>query len=194
MQIPKPTEADAAGLGQRHEGPHGERSGEQLFAELVGPADHPEGRAQDRDPVAEAFGLLEAMGGEEDRHAALAEPDEQFVDVAGSDWIEAGRRLVEEQHLRVTEQRPRQGDPLAETLRQGAACVVGPVGQIDRLQGVSNAIARVGHLVQVGETFEVLDHAQSEIQARRLGHDRDPPADLHAVLGRERDARDPRRA
>ena len=47
-----------------------------------------------------------------------------------------------------------------------------------------------GHLVEVGEAFEVLHHAQAQVQARRLGHDRDSTTDLHAVLGRERDSRD----
>ena len=48
--------------------------------------------------------------------------------------------------------------------------------------------------VEVGETFEVLDDAQAQVQAWRLGHDRDPSADLHAVRRRERDTRDRGRA
>ena len=52
----------------------------------------------------------------------------------------------------------------------------------------------VGHLVQVGEALEVLEHAQPQVQPRRLGHDRDPPPDLDAVLGRQRDPGDRRRA
>ena len=54
--------------------------------------------------------------------------------------------------------------------------------------------ARVGHLVQVGEALEVLEDAQPQVQTRRLGHDRDPAPDLDAVLGRERDPGDSRRA
>ena len=78
--------------------------------------------------MAEALSLLEAVGGEEDRDAALAEVVDQVVDVAGGGGVQAGGRLVEEQHLRVAEQRPGQGDPLAQALGQGAACIVGPVG------------------------------------------------------------------
>jgi hypothetical protein len=59
---------------------------------------------------------------------------------------------------------------------------VGPVGQADGPQGAVNAIVRVGRLVEVGETFEVLGHGQAQIQARRLGHDRDPPADLDTIV------------
>ena len=50
------------------------------------------------------------------------------------------------------------------------------------------------HLVQVGEAVEVLGHAQPQVETRRLGHDRDPAADLHAVLRREREPGDRRRA
>ena len=134
------------------------------------------------------------MGGEEDRHPAAAERGDQLVDVAGGDRVQAGGGLVEEQHLRVAEQRPGQGDPLAQPFGQRAAGIVGPVDQVDRPQGAVDAIGRVGHLVQVGEALEVLDHAQAQIQARRLGHDRDPPADLHPVVRRQRDPTDERRA
>jgi hypothetical protein len=68
------------------------------------------------------------------------------------------------------------------------------VGQVDGPQGVVDAIARVGHLVEVGEALEVLEHAQAQIEARQLGHVRDPSADLHTVLGRQRESGDRRRA
>jgi hypothetical protein len=50
---------------------------------------------------------------EEDGHTAPAELVDQLMDVAGGGRVQAGGRLVEEQHLRVAEQRPGQGDPLA---------------------------------------------------------------------------------
>jgi hypothetical protein len=51
--------------------------------------------------------------GEEDRHPALAQRDDQLVDFAGRHGIEARGRLVEEQNRRVVEQRPGEGHPLA---------------------------------------------------------------------------------
>src|SRR5450755_2126445 len=56
--------------------------------------------------------LLEPVRAEEDRDAVLTEVVDQLVDAAGGDRIQARRRLVEEQHPRVAEQRPGQGDPL----------------------------------------------------------------------------------
>jgi hypothetical protein len=99
------------------------------------------------------------MRGQEDRHTTAAQRVDQLMDVAGGDRIQAGGRLVEEQHLRVAEQRPGQSDPLAPALGQGAAGIVGPVGQADGPQSAVNAIGRVGGLVQAGEAFEVLGHA-----------------------------------
>ena len=39
--------------------------------------------------VADALGLVEAVRGEEDRHAALAEPVDQCFDVACGDRVQA---------------------------------------------------------------------------------------------------------
>ena len=181
---------DAARVGQRDDRPDRERPVEQLLAQVVGPADRAQGRVQDRDAVAEALRLFEAMRGEEDRDAALPEPEDQLVNLASGDRVEAHGWLVEEQDLRIAEQGAREGDPLAETLRQRSAGVPCSIGEVDRLQGAVDATARVRHLVQVGEALEVLEDAQAQVQAGRLGHDRDPAADLHAVLGRERESGD----
>ena len=123
----------------------------------------------------------------------LAQLGDQLMDVPGCDRVEAGGRLVEEQHLRVAEQRSGQGDPLAQALGQRAAGIAGPIGQVDGAQSALDAIAGVGHLVEVGEAYEVLGHAQAKVEAGRLGHDRDPPADVHSVLRRQRDSGDRRR-
>src|SRR6266545_4105528 len=63
---------------------------------------------------------------------------------------------------------------------------------------LSSALARatgwVGHLVEIGETPEVLGHGQTQVQARRLRHDRDPPADLDTIVRGQRGATDDRSA
>jgi hypothetical protein len=114
---------------------------------------------------------------------ASAERDDQLVDVPGGGRVQAGRGLVEEQDLRIAEQSPGQGYSLAQTVRQGAAGIAGPVDQVHRPQCAVNAIRWVGRVVQLGEAFEVLDYAQAQVEPRGLGHDRDPPTDLHAFSG-----------
>ena len=66
--------------------------------------------------MAEPLGLLQPVRGEEDRHSALAERGDQPVDFAARHRVKARRRLVEEQHGGVVEQRSRQRDPLTQTL------------------------------------------------------------------------------
>ena len=88
------------------------------------------------------------------------------MDLARRDGVETGRRLVEEQHLGIAQQRSRQRRPLPQSLGQGAARVGGSGGQVHRGQGSVDACARPGHLVQVSEALEVLAHAQAEIEPR----------------------------
>ncbi len=179
-----------ARIVERGDGRHRERPREQAVTQLAGPADRAQGRVEDGDAVAQPLGLLEAVGRQEDRGAALAQARDQLVDLAGGDGVEAGRRLVEEQHLRVAEERSRQGDPLAEALGQRAATVRRPVREVHRGEGPRDPLHRVVHLVEIGEALQVLLDAEARIQARRLGHDGDPPADLDAVRGREGEAAD----
>jgi hypothetical protein len=157
---------DAVRIGERDERPDGERLGAQLLAKLVGTGYRAQGRAKDGDTVAQALGLVEAVRREEDRDAALAELVDQLVDVAGGDRIQAGGRLVEEKHLRVAQQRPCQGDPLAEPFGQRTAWIASPVGEVDGPQCQADAFTRYGRLVEAGETFKVLGYAQPEVQAR----------------------------
>ena len=102
---------DLTWVRERSGGRDRQRPGEQAVAELIGPADRAQGRVQDRDPVAQALGLLEAVRRQEDRHPLLAEPVDELVDLARGDRVEPRRRLVEEQHLRVAEQRPGRARP-----------------------------------------------------------------------------------
>ena len=88
------------------------------------------------------------------------------MNLASGDRVEADGRLVKEQDLRIAEQRPRQGDPLAEAFRERPAGILRPVGEVDRPQSKVDATARVRHLVQVGEALEVLEDAQAQVQAR----------------------------
>ena len=58
-----------------------------------------------------------------------------------------------------------------------------PVGEVDRSQGAIDALADVGQLVEAGEALEVLGHGETQVEPRRLGHDRDSLADIDAILG-----------
>src|SRR6202012_5619054 len=55
----------------------------------------------DRHPVGEALRLVHVMGGEEDRLAERPQSRDHVPELAPRRWVEAGRRLVEEEELRV---------------------------------------------------------------------------------------------
>ena len=171
---------------QRSARPNVEGPRKESIPELVGPADHPQRPVEDGHAVAQAFGLLEPMRGQKDRHALFAKPDDQLMDLAGCDGVEARGRLVQEQHARIAQQRSRQGHALTKTLREHAARIVPAVAEVDRLQRAFHPFVWLGHFVEIGEALEVLDHAQAQVKPRRFRHDRDPAPDLHAVLGRQR--------
>jgi hypothetical protein len=67
------------------------------------------------DPVGELVGLLQVLGGEEDRDAAgdeIADDRPHRVAAAG---IQAGRRLVEEDQPRIADQGHGQVEPASHT-------------------------------------------------------------------------------
>src|SRR5581483_12290138 len=66
--------------------------------------------------------------------------------------------------------------------------------QVDGPKGSMDALAWLRDLVKVREARQVVLDTEPQVQARRLRHDRDPPSDLHPVLGDEREAGDRGRA
>ena len=143
--------------------------------------------------MAQPFGLLQPVRGQEDRHAPLAQRRDQVVDLARRHGIKARGRLVEKQHRRVVEQRPGQRDPLTQPLGQRPAQVTGTVFEVDRPQRPADAPANVVELVEPGEALQVLQHRQTQVQTRGLGHDRDPRADRRTIPRAQRDPGDDRR-
>jgi hypothetical protein len=67
----------------------------------------------DREAVAQRVGLLEVVGGEEDRRPQLAELPDLLPHARPRLGIEAGRRLVEEQDLRPVDDPEADVEPAA---------------------------------------------------------------------------------
>ena len=74
------------------------------------------------------------MAREDDRHALVGEAADEHAHVAHPGRVEAGRRLVEQQQLRVAQQRGGDAEPLAHAVRVAADPVAGAIGELDRLQ------------------------------------------------------------
>ena len=129
------------------------------------------------------------MRGQEDGDAAVTQAVDQALHVARRDGIEARRRLVEEEDGGVGEERASEADALAQALREIAGEIVRAGLEADRLERVPDSV-RVPDAVEPGEELEVLRHCQAQIEARSLGHHRDPLPDLDPIRRRERKARD----
>ena len=65
--------------------------------------------ADDPDAVGELIGLLEVLGGQEDRRALVVELLDLLPDRLAADRVEAGGRLVEEEDARARGRAPRRG-------------------------------------------------------------------------------------
>ena len=55
--------------------------------------------------------LVHVMGREEDRFPELAQPAYHLPSVTPGAWVEAGRRLVEEQEIGIADERERDVEP-----------------------------------------------------------------------------------
>ena len=87
------------------------------------------------DPVGELLGLVEVVRRQEDGLAEPAQRADELPGVAARGGVEAGRRLVEEDELRVADERDRRGRAAASGRRRASsrarrACASRPTSSI----------------------------------------------------------------
>ena len=88
----------------------------------------------DADAVGELVGLLEVLRGEEDGHPELVvEPPHLLPHAGAADRVEAGGRLVEEQHVGVVHQRGGEVEAAPHAARVGVDAAVERVAEVDEL-------------------------------------------------------------
>src|SRR5439155_9440992 len=111
---------------------------------------------------------LQDVGREENRLPFLAEVLEYVFHLAGALRIEANRGLVEEEHLGVVEQGPRQRAILPHASRVARKEIVAPLPQVEELeQRLDAAIPKAGlDVVEVAGKLEELSSAQLVIEGR----------------------------
>ena len=96
--------------------------------------------------------------------------------------IESVRRLIEQQQLRVGEQRPTDAKALAHAKRVAANALVRPLGQANPLQRPVDAGLGLGATDSRGD-LKVLAPGQKRVEARLL-HDRADVGERRAALTR----------
>src|SRR5689334_21645719 len=105
----------------------------------------------DRDAIAEPLGLVHIVGREQDRAARGLELLDEVPDLAARLWIEPRRRLVEEEQIRVADDRAGDGQSLLL-----------PAGQLTN--------PAVTLLVELDESNDVVDRSARRIEAAKQSH------------------------
>ena len=98
--------------------------------------------------------------------------------------VQAGRRLVEEQHRRAEDQRGRQVEPAAHAAGVGLGGPLRGLGQLEALEQLVGAGARVGarHVVELADHLEVLEAGQVLVDRGVLAGQPDLGAQRGGVL------------
>ena len=110
---------------------------------------------QDHDLVGEPVGLLEVLGGEDDRGAGGGQVADHVPHGLAGGRVEPGGRLVEEQHARGGDQAGRQVDAAARPageLADPSACGLVQVEPVDEVAGPA-----AGGAAQAGEAPDQLE-------------------------------------
>ena len=182
--------ADGASLSRQ---PDGDDVGADLGLELVRRAprdDH--ATVDDREPVAEAVGLLEVVRRQEQRHALGLQPPQLLPERGARGRVDAGRGLVEEQQARPVHEPAGQVDAPAHAARVRAHLPVGGLHEPEQDEQLVGARARLRarEAVQAAHHVQVLAAGGVARQAGLLHREADRAAHgaglAHDVVARDR--------
>ena len=144
----------------------------------------------DGDAVAERVRLVQVVRGDEDGHALGAQPAHLVPHVRAALRVEAGGRLVEEDHLGLVDDAERDVDPAPLAARVGLALAVGVLGELEASSDRAARRSGVGlaDAVEPGLQHQLLARGRVVPGAAALGHVPDPAAHLARVAcaGRRR--------
>src|SRR5438552_2827605 len=131
---------------------------------------------EEADLIAELLGLLENMGGEDDRLAPLAEIRQVFLDDRRVDRIEARKRLVQDQDLGVVDDRRDELDLLLHALRELVHLLFQPLAKLELLDPLADAPAGVfaGDFFDRREKKEMVQDLHLPVEAALLREITDP--------------------
>lgn len=156
-----------------------------LGLELVGgAAGDDEAVVDDADVVRQAVGLLQVLGGQQERRAACDEFLDDLPQLLPVARVEAGRRLVHEHHRRGDDERRRQVEAAAHPSGVRLRRPVGRVGEVEPFQQLARPGLRVApaHLVELTDHLQVLTAGQILVDRGELAGEPDRAADVVGSL------------
>ncbi len=137
-------------------------------------------------PVAQLLGLVHVVGGEDQRHAALLEPEQPVPDDVPGLRVEAGGGLVQDEDVRVVDEAPGDGQAALHPARQRVDLVPGPLGELDEVEQLVgplvDQLARQAEVASVDQ--HVLPHGELVVERVLLGNDPEAGADRRPIFHR----------
>ena len=143
----------------------------------------------DRDPVGEAVGLVEVLRRQQHGRAAGDERPRWLPEPEPAARVEAGGRLVEEEHRRAGDERGGEVEPAAHAARVGRGRAARPASARSKRSSSSRAAlaGRSGaEVVEAADHLEVLEAREVLVDRRVLAGEADPLAQLRRRRGRRR--------
>ena len=131
----------------------------------------------------EVLGLLHVLGRQQHGRAAGDELLDEAPDIVAGTGVEAGGRLVEEQHPRAANQAGADVEAAAHPARVGLDELIGRVGQREALEHILGAAAALGlaQLVEEPHELEVLSPREQLVDGGELSGEADQRAQSRGV-------------
>ena len=101
------------------------------------------GLVHDHQPVAQLLGLVHVVRGEAERHAPSLEPVQPVPEQVAGLRVQAGRRLVQEQQVRLVDQRPGDHQAPLHPARERLDTILGPLGQLHEIEQLDRPAPRL---------------------------------------------------
>ena len=123
----------------------------------------------DRDARAQLLELGKDVAADDDRLAQRAQLPEELAELDPGARVQPGSRLVEEQDLRIVDERVGEAEPLLHAAREALDVGVPLVAQVDEIEQVADHPAPpVGRdAIAAGEEVQVLPDAACRRRHRR---------------------------
>ena len=115
-----------------------------------------------------ALGFVEVRRAHQNRDALLQELGEQFPELAARHRIDAGRRLVEQDHARLVDQRAGKRELLLHAAREPFGQTIAERQELRELQQPATPLLVAPQPVDLGEERDVLVDAQVAVETEPL--------------------------
>ncbi len=137
-------------------------------------------------PVAQLLGLVHVVRGQDQRDAALLEPEQPVPHHVPGLRVQAGGGLVENQDLRFVDERAGDGQAALQAAGQRVDLALGAVRELDEIQQRGGPLAddAPGQPEVPAVDEQVLPDGQLHVEGVLLRHHAEPGADRRAVPDR----------